>query len=142
MGQEISAKARILSVEEISRPADMIADTSKAYVTVVERPRTIIMHRIQESELRDLGSAQITLNTNLAFFTLMVGLFAAFATVLLTSHQVLSNRMLMAFCGLTFVSVIFGAFFGVNAMRDRGKVKENIERLINDSKGCDEQHPI
>ncbi|MDQ1640607.1 MAG: hypothetical protein QOF62_3946 [Pyrinomonadaceae bacterium] len=137
MAREILTKARALSVQEIS-PSAVSAGNSNACVTVVERPRTIIMHRIQESELRDLGSAQIALNTNLAFFSLMVGLFSAFATVLLTSHQVLSNRTLMAFCGLTLVSLVFGAFFGVNAIRDRGKVRDNIERLINDSKGSGE----
>lgn len=138
MGQETLVRPQVLPIQEPSTSGDMIAERPKACVTIVDKPRTIIMHRIQESELRDLGSAQITLNTNLAFFTLMVGLFTAFATVLLTSHQVLSDRMFLAFCGLTFLSLVFGAFFGINALRDRGKVKENIERLINDSRGFGE----
>jgi hypothetical protein len=138
MGQETLARPQVLPIQEPSTSGHMIAERQKACVTIVDKPRTIIMHRIQESELRDLGSAQITLNTNLAFFTLMVGLFTAFATVLLTSHQVLSDRMFLAFCGLTFLSIVFGAFFGINALRDRGKVKENIERLINDSRGFGE----
>src|SRR6185295_5308792 len=107
MRQETLGKALALPVQETSPSADLGAGKSKAGVTVVERPRTITMHLIQESELRDLGSAQI--NINLSFFTLMVGLFAGFATVLLTLHQVLSNRMLTAFCGLTLVTLIFGA---------------------------------
>jgi hypothetical protein len=96
-----------------------------------EKGRRFIVHRVLETEIRDLGSAQVTLNTNLAFFTLMVGLFAAFVTVLLTSHQSLSDRMLMVFSGLTFISAIGSAFFGINAYRDRGKVRQNIERLLN-----------
>ena len=133
MEEETLVKTQGRPIKEFSTSRDTGAEKPTACVTVVDKPRTIIMHRIQESELRDLGSAQVTLNTNLAFFTLTVGLFAAFATVLLTSHQVLSDRMLMAFCGLTLVSLVSGVFFGINAWRDRAKVKQNIERLINDS---------
>jgi hypothetical protein len=133
MEQETLTNAEAASIQKLSTSTNINIE-SKACVTVVDKPRTIIMHRIQESELRDLGAAQVTLNTNLAFFTLTVGLFAGFATVLLTTHQVLSDRMLMAFCGLTLVSLVSGAFFGINAWRDRGKVRQNIERLINDSR--------
>src|SRR5438552_2735336 len=126
-------RAQAPPAPEAAAVRDVNAERPDSRVTVVDRGRTIIMHRVQESELRDLGSAQVTLNTNLAFFTLMIGLFAAFATILLTSHQVLSDRMLMVFCGLTFLSLVFGAFFGISTWRDRGKVKGNIERLINDS---------
>jgi hypothetical protein len=127
------AKTEASPREDSAALQDVSREKPDSRVTVVDRGRTIVMHRVQESELRDLGSAQVTLNTNLAFFTLMVGLFAAFASVLLTSHQVLSDRMLMVFSGLMFLSLALGAFFGINALRDRGKVRENIERLINDS---------
>jgi hypothetical protein len=111
---------------------------SKASITVVERRRTIVVLSIQESELRDLGNAQLMLATNLAFFSLMVGLFSAFGTSLLTTHQVLSDRILMILCGLTLVSAVWGAYFGVITWRARGKVKENIERLINSSREADD----
>ena len=132
MERETLTKAEASRIQKLSDSRSISAEP-KACVTVVDMPRTIIMHRIQETELRDLGAAQVTLNTNLAFFTLTVGLFAGFAIVLLTSRHVLSDRMLMTFCGLTLVSFVSAAFFGVNAWRDRGKVKQNVERLINDS---------
>src|SRR5687767_11584568 len=118
---------------EREKPIEGLEQTPSSGVLVVDRGRTIVMHRIQETELRDLGSAQVSLNTNLAFFTLMAGLLAAFATVLLSSHQSLSNRMLMVFAGLTLISAVGSLFFGINALRDRGKVRKNIDRLISES---------
>src|ERR1051325_8582375 len=110
---------------------------SKSCVTVVDLPRTIVMHRVQESELRDLGDAQLALNMNLAFFTFMGGVFITLATVLLISHQALSDRSLMAVSALTLASLVLGAYYGFGTWKARTQIKQGIERLISDSREAD-----
>lgn len=88
------------------------------------------MHSIQESELRDIASAQNAINVNLAFFTLMVGLAAAFCTVLLTTHAVLSDRLLTLFTGLTLITGVSSIYFGIRAFIDWRQAKQRVESII------------
>jgi len=131
-----STKVEAALVQKLSNP-NMTNVESKSCVTVVDLPRTIVMYRVQESELRDLGDAQLLLTMNLAFFTSMGSVFVTLATVLLISHQVLSNRWLMLISALTLASLVLGAYYGFGTWKARTKIKQSIERLINDSRDAD-----
>lgn len=104
-------------------------DTRSA-VNVEDRGRTIVLHRVLESELRAVGSAQNTLNINLAFFTLSVGLAVGFAIVLLTAHESLSDRMVTVFAGLCLFSAIASAYFGLMAHRDWKDCQSRITLIL------------
>lgn len=118
-------------MEDQGKPQKTV-DTSSA-VNVEDRGRTIVLHRVLESELREVGSAQNTLNINLAFFTLAIGLAVGFATILLTSHASLSDRMLTLFTGLCLFSGVASAYFGVMARRDWKDCKSRITSILNAS---------
>src|SRR6185369_8080201 len=126
-------KADTALVQKLSNP-NITNVESKSCVTVVDLPRTIVMYRVQESELRDLGDAQLLLTMNLAFFTSIGSVFVTLATVLLISHQVLSNRWLLLISALTLASLVLGAYYGFGTWKARTKIKQSIERLINDSR--------
>lgn len=99
-------------------------------VTIDYRGRKLVMHSIQESELRDIASAQSAINVNLAFFTLMVGLAAGFGTVVLTTHAVLSDRLLTLFMGLSLITGLASIYFGIRALIDWRQAQQRVEGII------------
>ena len=88
------------------------------------------MHSVQESELRDIASAQKAVNVNLAFFTLMIGLAAGFGTVLLTGHAALSDRLLTLFAGLSLTTGLASIYFGIRALLDWRRAGARLESII------------
>jgi hypothetical protein len=105
-------------------------ETQDSRVTIDYRGRRIVMHSVQESELLDIGSIQVAVNVNLAFFTLMVGLAAGFGTVLLTTHSVLSDRLLTLFAGLALITGLASIYFGIRALIEWRQVKQRIAAII------------
>lgn len=103
-------------------------ETPDSRVNIEERGRTLVLHRVLESELRDVGALQNA--ANLAFFTLTVGLAVAFAIVLLTTHQTLSDRILTLFGGLCFISFVAAAYFGLMARKDWKTSQRRIESIL------------
>jgi hypothetical protein len=107
-------------------------ETQDSRVTVQERGRSLTVHKILESELRDITTLKNSFNVNLAFFTLLVGLGVGFVIVLLTSHQTLSDRMLTLFSGLSLLSIAFSLYFGVKARMEWREAQKKVDRILQD----------
>jgi len=109
---------------------DVQPETADTRITFEERGRKFVVIKVLESELRDVGTSQNTLNINLGFFTLMAGLAGGFITVLLTSHQNLSDRVLMVFVALAGVSTVLSTFFGLRTKAILREAKQKLESII------------